>query len=165
MIASGPSSDGNKSGDLKVSTGTSGSTGGTLKLISGHARDATGVGGGIEIVAGTGISADQYDGGNGGSVMIEAGAAKGEGANDTGGSTTIKGGNSIASSGGSVIVGSGSSEQGVSGTISITSSDGIGTGDVSIGSGMASDQTSGTIYLGESLVRKNIVILFHSFFH
>lgn len=154
VIASGPSSDGNKSGDLKVSTGTSGSTGGTLQLISGNARDTSGVGGGIEIFAGNGVSADQYDGGNGGSVMIEAGAAEGEGVNDIGGSITIKGGNSIAASGGSVTVKSGYSKQEVSGKISISSSDGIGTGDVSISSGLASDQKSGAIHLGESFLRQ-----------
>eukprot|EP00232_Nephroselmis_pyriformis_P028735 CAMPEP_0182854040 /NCGR_PEP_ID=MMETSP0034_2-20130328/1020_1 /TAXON_ID=156128 /ORGANISM="Nephroselmis pyriformis, Strain CCMP717" /LENGTH=3798 /DNA_ID=CAMNT_0024984833 /DNA_START=206 /DNA_END=11599 /DNA_ORIENTATION=+ len=95
-------------------------TGGYVSITAGEATDHSGTGGDIVVTAGEGSNTDWDDGGDGGSVHITGGEAKGQNkVLDTGGDVMITGGEAYASTGGNIAVKSGFSESTSSGWVSV----------------------------------------------
>ena len=107
------------------------------------------------MLAGSGLSSNEVDGGNVGSIVMIGGHSFGESVmNYVGGPRAdrigLYGGNALASMGGSVSTTSGSSQQGISGAIHISSSESDSTRDENIRTGIATSEGSGLFNLIKS---------------
>jgi hypothetical protein len=87
---------------LQVGDGGGLSNGGDISLVAGQTSAQARQGGSVTITGGEGSSAHHTDGGDGGNIILLGGEAKGESANDNGGSITVRGGTSFAGYGGSL---------------------------------------------------------------
>ena len=101
--------------------------------------------------AGSGLSSNEVDGGNGGSIVMIGGHSFRESVvNDVGGPIELYGGNAVASTGGSVSITSDSSQQGTSSPTHMSSSESDSSGDINIRTGIATSEDSGSINLSTS---------------
>ena len=103
--------------ELQVGDGGGLSNGGDISLVAGQTSAQARQGGSVTITGGEGSSAHHTDGGDGGNIILLGGEAKGESANDNGGSITVRGGTSFAGYGGSLELISGQSTESSSGDI------------------------------------------------
>jgi hypothetical protein len=103
--------------ELQVGDGGGLSNGGDIFLVAGQTSAQGRKGGSVTITGGEGSSAHITDGGDGGNIILMGGEAKGESANDNGGSITVRGGTSFAGYGGSLELISGQSTESSSGDI------------------------------------------------
>jgi hypothetical protein len=103
--------------ELQVGDGGGLSNGGDIFLVAGQTSAQGRKGGSVAITGGEGSSAHITDGGDGGNIILMGGEAKGESANDNGGSITVRGGTSFAGYGGSLELISGQSTESSSGDI------------------------------------------------
>jgi len=128
-----------------------------VSLKAGDAISQKSTGGNVMLFAGHGTNQDRWDGGNGGSIELIAGAGHGHNREtDFGGDVIITGGASAFSNGGSFLMKSGPSLEGSSGNVTIVSDNSgrVGvSGSLNVSSGFSRWGSSGDIMIktGEAL--------------
>ena len=92
-------------GDIDIVVGTGHLyDGGNIYMISGETTAVGETGGWVQITGGKGSNTDAGNGGDGGAVFIDGGAAKGANNLDLGGNIELTGGKADAGTGGNIII-------------------------------------------------------------
>lgn len=123
-----------------------------MALVAGATSADAAAGGAVTLQGGNGLSLDPRNGGDGGAILLEGGAALGRARCDVGGSMMISGGSATCGTGGSVTLQSGIGHAGSSGRVIVGSPDVGGdgaSGAVTIATGDAVTADSGQVSIDQ----------------